>query len=76
MPEGARPSAQLHADLFVSVDGFAGGEGLPAYFGYPGPGLERWIRAEQAVDVTWSRRSPGSSVPAVTACVPGAACRW
>jgi dihydrofolate reductase len=36
----------LVADLFVSLDGFAGGEGTGAFFGYPGPGLERWI-AEQ-----------------------------
>jgi dihydrofolate reductase len=34
---------QLTADLFVTLDGYAYGEGAPAYFGYPGPDLERWI---------------------------------
>jgi len=31
------------ADLFITLDGYASGEGAPAYFGYPGPELERWI---------------------------------
>jgi dihydrofolate reductase len=35
-------------DLFVSVDGWAGSDGLPAYFGYPGPELDEWIAAEGA----------------------------
>jgi dihydrofolate reductase len=35
--------AQLMADLFITLDGYAYGEGAPAYFGYPGPELERWI---------------------------------
>jgi dihydrofolate reductase len=34
---------ELVADLFTSLDGHAYGEGAPAYFGYPGPDLERWI---------------------------------
>ena len=34
---------ELIADMFVSLDGHAYGEGAPAYFGYPGPDLERWI---------------------------------
>ena len=34
---------ELVADLFTSIDGYAYGEGAPAYFGYPGPDLERWI---------------------------------
>jgi hypothetical protein len=34
---------ELIADLFVTLDGYAYGEGAPAYFGYPGPDLERWI---------------------------------
>lgn len=38
----------LTADLFVTLDGFAQGEGWPAYFGYFGPDLERWIQAEGA----------------------------
>jgi dihydrofolate reductase len=33
----------LIADLFTTLDGYAYGEGAPAYFGYPGPDLERWI---------------------------------
>jgi dihydrofolate reductase len=36
----------LTADLFVSVDGWAKGEHSPAYFGYFGPDLERWIDEE------------------------------
>ena len=34
---------QLIADLFITLDGYARGEGAPAYFGYPGPELERWV---------------------------------
>jgi dihydrofolate reductase len=34
---------QLIADLFITLDGFARGEGAPAYYGYPGPELERWV---------------------------------
>jgi dihydrofolate reductase len=34
---------ELIADLFTTLDGHAFGEGAPAYFGYPGPDLERWI---------------------------------
>jgi dihydrofolate reductase len=33
----------LTVDLFVSVDGFAGSDGLPGYFGYLGPDLQRWV---------------------------------
>jgi dihydrofolate reductase len=36
----------LTVDLFVSVDGFAGSDGLPGYFGYLGPDLEEWITTE------------------------------
>jgi dihydrofolate reductase len=36
-------SCTLTVDLFVSVDGWAGSDGLPGYFGYPGPELEEWI---------------------------------
>ncbi len=39
-------STTLTVDLFVSVDGFAGSDGLPGYFGYFGPDLEDWISAE------------------------------
>lgn len=34
----------LAVDMFVSVDGWAGSDGLPGYFGYLGPELEQWIR--------------------------------
>ena len=36
----------LTVDLFLSVDGWAGSEGLPGYFGYSGPDLEEWITTE------------------------------
>lgn len=36
---------ELIADLFVSLDGFAGGAFGP-YFGYGGPELDAWIRTE------------------------------
>lgn len=38
----------LTADLFISLDGFALGEGAPAYFGYLGPDLQQWIDTEGA----------------------------
>ena len=34
---------EVIADMFLSLDGHAYGEGAPAYFGYPGPDLERLI---------------------------------
>lgn len=36
----------LIADLFISLDGFAGGIDQEAYFGYEGPDLMSWIHAE------------------------------
>ena len=33
----------LVADLFVSLDGFAGGEDVGPFFGYGGPELDGWI---------------------------------
>lgn len=36
----------LTVDVFVSVDGWAGSDGLPGYFGYLGPELEQWIKDE------------------------------
>lgn len=33
----------LTVDIFISADGYARGEDSPAYFGYLGPDLERWI---------------------------------
>jgi dihydrofolate reductase len=36
------------ADVFISIDGAARGARSPAYFGYDGPDLQRWISDEQA----------------------------
>lgn len=36
----------LTVDMFVSVDGWAGSENSPGYFGYFGPELEKWINTE------------------------------
>jgi dihydrofolate reductase len=36
-------STTLTVDLFISVDGFAGSDGLPGYFGYLGGDLQEWI---------------------------------
>ena len=41
----------LIAVLFTTLDGHASGEGAPAYFGYPGPDLDRWIDEH----VAWSQ---------------------
>ncbi|MBO3750026.1 dihydrofolate reductase family protein [Streptosporangiaceae bacterium NEAU-GS5] len=38
----------LMVDVFLSMDGWAGSDGLPGYFGYLGPQLEEWIAAEGA----------------------------
>jgi dihydrofolate reductase len=38
--------SELIADLFVSVDGCARGSRSPAYFGFGGPDLDRWIREQ------------------------------
>ena len=40
--------AELIADLFVSVDGFAAGENCGPFFGYGAPDLEQWITTEAA----------------------------
>jgi dihydrofolate reductase len=34
---------ELIADLFISVDGYAKGSRSPAFFGFGGPDLDRWI---------------------------------
>jgi dihydrofolate reductase len=41
-------SSTLTVDIFLSVDGWAGSDGLPGYFGYLGPELAEWIQAEGA----------------------------
>ncbi len=38
--------SELTADLFVSLDGFAGGVEFGPFFGYGGPELDEWIGAE------------------------------
>lgn len=35
----------LTADLFLSLDGYAGARGYGAYFGYGGPELDGWVRS-------------------------------
>ena len=35
---------ELTADLFISLDGFASGVNQPAFFGYFGQELEKWVR--------------------------------
>src|SRR5947199_919567 len=43
-PRSRRVSmSELIADLFISVDGCAKGSRSPAYFGFGGPDLDRWI---------------------------------
>jgi len=37
---------ELIADLFISLDGFAAGTAEEPYFGYDGPDLSSWVRAE------------------------------
>src|SRR5215471_7911805 len=41
-------ASSLTVDIFVSVDEWAGSDGLPEYFGYLNPQLEEWIMAELA----------------------------
>ncbi|WP_434316021.1 dihydrofolate reductase family protein [Leifsonia sp. P73] len=45
-------SAELVVDVFVSVDGWAGGDRLPGFFGYFGDDLARWTTAERRVPET------------------------
>jgi dihydrofolate reductase len=41
-------ASSVTVDIFVSVDGWAGSDGLPGFFGYLGPDLQQWITAELA----------------------------
>ena len=41
-------ASSVIVDIFVSVDGWAGSDGLPGYFGYLGPELQEWIMGELA----------------------------
>jgi dihydrofolate reductase len=38
--------SELTADLFISLDGFAGAVDVGPYFGYGGPELDEWIQTE------------------------------
>src|ERR1700704_4117416 len=52
-------TSSLTVDLFLSVDGWAGSDGLPAYFGYLAPELEEWVTTEMnaAQRVVMGRRT-------------------
>lgn len=41
-------ASTLTVELLISVDGWAGSDGLPGFFGYLGPELEEWMAAESA----------------------------
>ena len=57
---------QLIADLFVTLDGYASGEGAPDYFGYPGPELERWVDGHVATpQVLLTRRVTYEALSAI-----------
>jgi dihydrofolate reductase len=45
-------ASSVIVDIFVSVDGWAGSDGLPGYFGYLGPELQEWILDELAAPQT------------------------
>jgi dihydrofolate reductase len=40
--------AEITADVFLSADGYAGGQEVGPYFDYGGPELDRWIATELA----------------------------
>lgn len=42
----------LIADLFITVDGYAAGRQVPAFFGFPGPELDGWIDEQLATPHT------------------------
>jgi dihydrofolate reductase len=60
--------SSLTIDLFVSVDGWAGSDGLPGYFGYLGPELEEWVTTELAAPqvVVMGRRTYELLAPSET----------
>ena len=53
----------LTAELPISVDGWAGSDNLPGFFGYPGPELEALLSAESATPYV---AVMGTSLPAAT----------
>jgi hypothetical protein len=50
------------------VDGWAGSDGLPGYFGYPGPELAEWITTQSSI--------PQVVLTATSRFAPWAASRW
>jgi hypothetical protein len=44
----------LTVDIFLSVDGWAGSDGLPGYFGYLGPELQDGSRPSWLHRSSWS----------------------
>jgi dihydrofolate reductase len=47
MPRHNVAMAELTADLFLSLDGFAAGVDVGPFFGYGGPELDSWVRDAQ-----------------------------
>jgi dihydrofolate reductase len=47
MPRHNVAMAELTADLFLSLDGFAAGVDVGPFFGYSGPELDSWVRDAQ-----------------------------
>jgi dihydrofolate reductase len=47
MPRDNVAMAELTADLFLSLDGFAAGVDVGPFFGYGGPELDSWVRDAQ-----------------------------
>jgi len=66
--------AELTADLFVSLDGFAAGVGTGPFFGYDGPELESWVR--EACGAISRRGSVRSTSSPVIRSARSAASRW
>jgi dihydrofolate reductase len=44
---------RLVSDVFLSLDGYAGGQNLPAYFGYAGEDLDEWVNAQLSASQTY-----------------------
>ena len=42
-------TSTLTVELLISIDGWAGSDGLPGFFGYLGADLQAWMEAESAV---------------------------
>jgi dihydrofolate reductase len=51
--------SELIADLFISLDGFAAGEGVGPFFGYGGPELDEWIHEhlDEPQEIVFGRRT-------------------